>query len=164
MDGVFVGVADRREQSDVYYIGNSSDNEAFAEFLDDIRIYNVSLLGSEIEQIYGSGFGDMFTSVKIEENSTSDANPRLLKVLFGQDGQSSQVPGFSAKHAELSEGEIIDVNASADSSTYLISVSPDVNNTHYAINIPSVPVKFDQLSLWLDANDSVLILLHFHFG
>ena len=161
MDGVFVGVADRREQSDVYYIGNSSDNEAFAEFLDDIRIYNVSLLGSEIEQIYGSGFGDMFTSVKIEENSTSDANPRLLKVLFGQDGQSSQVPGFSAKHAELSEGEIIDVNASADSSTYLISVSPDINNTHYAINIPSVPVKFDQLSLWLDANDSVLDIAPF---
>ena len=161
VDGVFVGVSDRREQSDVYYIGNSSDNEAFAEFLDDIRIYNVSLLNSEIAQIFGGGFGDMFTSVKIEENSTVDSNPRLLEVAFGQDGQSRPISGFSAKYAELSAGEIIEANASGDNSTYLISVSPDSNNTHYSISIPSVPVKFDSLSLWLDANDSGLDIAPF---
>ena len=32
LDGVYVGDADRQEQSDVYYIGNSSDNELFAEY------------------------------------------------------------------------------------------------------------------------------------
>ena len=36
--GKFVGDADRREQSDIMHVGNSSDNELFAEFLDDVRI------------------------------------------------------------------------------------------------------------------------------
>ncbi|MDG0965255.1 MAG: hypothetical protein P8O23_09315, partial [Opitutales bacterium] len=103
----------------------------------------------------------MFTSVIVEENSTVDANPRLLEVKFGQDGQNIQVPGFSVKHAELTAGEIIDVNASSDGSSYFISVSPDLNTTNYTINIPSVPVKFENLSLWLDANDSGLDLPSF---
>ena len=30
------------------YVGNSSDNELFAEFLDDVRIYGVSLSFSEV--------------------------------------------------------------------------------------------------------------------
>ena len=60
VNGMNVGASDRREQSDVYYIGNSSNNEAFAEFLDDIRIYNVGLEDFEISQIYGGGFGDQF--------------------------------------------------------------------------------------------------------
>ena len=50
VDGLFVGEADRRDQSDVYYIGNSSTGEAFAEYLDDMRIYNVSLEDYEISK------------------------------------------------------------------------------------------------------------------
>ena len=42
------------------YVGNSSDNELFAEFLDDVRIYGVSLSFSEVASIYGEGFGDQF--------------------------------------------------------------------------------------------------------
>ena len=69
VDGAYVGQADRQEQSDVYYIGNSSSGELFAEFLDDVRIYGASLNNMEISSIYGGGFGDQFTSVKIDENS-----------------------------------------------------------------------------------------------
>ena len=61
INGKFVGDADRREQSDVMYIGNSSSNELFAEeYLDDIRIYGVTLDFMEIANIYGEGFGDQF--------------------------------------------------------------------------------------------------------
>ncbi|MEC9122513.1 MAG: LamG-like jellyroll fold domain-containing protein, partial [Verrucomicrobiota bacterium] len=67
LDGVYVGDADRQEQSDVYYIGNSSDNELFAEYLDDVRIYGVSLNDVEIKAVYGGGFGDQFTSVRMED-------------------------------------------------------------------------------------------------
>ena len=75
LDGAFVGEADRQEQSGVHYVGNSSDGELFAEFLDDVRIYGVSLSGVEAKAIYGGGFGDQFTSVQIEDNSSADSFP-----------------------------------------------------------------------------------------
>ena len=52
-----MGDADRREQSTIKYIGNSSSNELFAEYLDDVRIYGVSLNFQEVSDIYGDGFG-----------------------------------------------------------------------------------------------------------
>ena len=33
------------------YIGNSSQNELFAEYLDDVRIYSVSLITPDISNI-----------------------------------------------------------------------------------------------------------------
>ena len=45
LDGLFVGDSDRKEESNIYYIGNSSDNELFAEYLDDVRIYGTALKG-----------------------------------------------------------------------------------------------------------------------
>ena len=42
VNGLFVGEADRRDERCLLYC-NSSNNEAFAEFIDDVRIYNVSL-------------------------------------------------------------------------------------------------------------------------
>ncbi len=156
VDGLFVGEADRRDQSDVYYIGNSSTGEAFAEYLDDIRIYNVSLEDYEISKIYGGGFGDQFTSVKIEDNSTADSSPRKLKVSFGKDGQPVVVPSLSEFDIGLSAGEVIEVNSTIEGSSYLISLLPDTNSTRFSINAPSVPIQFENLSLWLDANDSNL--------
>ena len=55
-----MGDADRREQSTIKFIGNSSSNELFAEYLDDVRIYGVSLEFSEVSDIYGNGFGDQY--------------------------------------------------------------------------------------------------------
>ena len=72
IDGKFVGDADRREQSTVKFIGNSSSNELFAEYLDDVRIYGVSLSFSEIAAVYGGGFGDqyqVFYSEKIQRET-----------------------------------------------------------------------------------------------
>ena len=70
INGKMVGDADRREQSDVMYIGNSSQNELFAEYLDDVRIYGVSLNFPEVAAIYGGGFGDMFPSILLTQNSS----------------------------------------------------------------------------------------------
>ena len=39
VNGIFVGQTNRRDQSDLYYIENSSGDEVFAEFIDDVRIY-----------------------------------------------------------------------------------------------------------------------------
>ena len=60
INGKFVGDADRREQSVMKFIGNSSSGELFAEYLDDIRIYGISLSFSEVAAIYGGGFGDQY--------------------------------------------------------------------------------------------------------
>ena len=59
----------------IMYVGNSSDNELFAEFLDDVRIYGVSLSFSEVASIYGEGFGDQFPSFLIDYNSSRDSDP-----------------------------------------------------------------------------------------
>ena len=143
IDGGYVGFADRREQSDVYYIGNSSDNEAFAEFIDDVRIYGVSLEEVEISQIYGGGFGDMYTSVKVEQNSSVDASPQVLKLLFGKDGQTVSVPNsdISKDDFELKFGEIGDLNSSVSDSAFLVSVIADANITKNEILIPAISCK-----------------------
>ena len=51
INGVFVGQISLREQSDLFYIGNSSGDELFAEFIDDLRIYGASLSQAEIVSI-----------------------------------------------------------------------------------------------------------------
>ena len=47
IDGKPVGSSDRQETSDVFLIGNHESGEAFAEFLDDVRIYSISLSDTE---------------------------------------------------------------------------------------------------------------------
>jgi hypothetical protein len=158
INGVYVGFADRRDQSDVYYIGNSSSNEVFAEFIDDVRIYGASLEDIEIGQIYGGGFGDMYTSVKMEQNSSVDASPQVLKLMFGKDGETFSLPNsdFSKDDMELSFGEVDDFNSSETDHALLVSVLSDANITQNDILIPAIPLKFNNLSLWLDANDTEL--------
>ena len=158
VDGEYVGFADRREQSDVYYIGNSSDNEAFAEFIDDVRIYGISIDDIDINRIYGGGFGDMRTSIMAELNSSVDTLPQVAKLSFGQDGQSVSVGSsyLSPDDFELKIGSIGDINSTNNETSYLISVNSDQNNTHNSIQFPSTPLRFNNLSLWLDANDSIL--------
>ena len=57
---------------------------------------------------------------------------------------------------ELKFGEIGDLNSSVSDSAFLVSVIADANITKNEILIPAIPVKFNSLSLWLDANDSEL--------
>ena len=82
LDGIFIGDADRKEDSNIYFIGNSSNNELFSEYLDDVRIYGTALSSSEVSQIYGGGFGDQFTSVKVEENSTCDESQSVQFIFW----------------------------------------------------------------------------------
>ena len=106
IDGKFVGDADREEQSDVMYVGNSSDNELFAEFLDDVRIYGVSLSFSEVASIYGEGFGDQFPSFLIDYNSSRDSDPRSAQLLAGKDGNLVQVTGLASSDWNLQGGSV----------------------------------------------------------
>ena len=89
-----MGDADRREQSTVKFVGNSSDNELFAEYLDDVRIYGVSLSFSEIAAVYGGGFGDQHPSVLLRENSSRDTDPRSVGILIGKDSLPLAVTGL----------------------------------------------------------------------
>ena len=54
------------------FIGNSNDNEAFAEFLDDIRIYNKALSAQDISVLYDNGsIQKTNASIKVDKGSTS---------------------------------------------------------------------------------------------
>ena len=57
INGVLVGEISQRDQSDLYYVGNSSGDELFAEYMDDLRVYGVSLAATEIGKIYGGDSG-----------------------------------------------------------------------------------------------------------
>ena len=89
INGKFVGDADRREQSTIKYIGNSSSNELFAEYLDDVRIYGVSLEFSEVSDIYGDGFGDQYPTFMLSEITDADSDPRIIEALVGKDGSDN---------------------------------------------------------------------------
>ena len=137
LDGVFAGEADRQEQSDVFYIGNSSDNELFAEFLDDVRIYGVSLNDVEAKAIYGGGFGDQFTSVLIDDNSSVDSLPRTFSINFGKDSQNEAVSGLISADWSVTSGTIDEVNATGAVGSYLLTVDPNATVRNYSLSLPA---------------------------
>ena len=122
IDGKMVGDSDRKEQSDIFYVGNSSDNELFAEYIDDIRIYGTDLTGIEVSQIYGGGFGDQFPSILIEDNSTKDDNPRLFKIQTGKDNKLVNLTDFDSSDWSVSNGVILDMNSTGTTGEYILSV------------------------------------------
>ena len=126
IDGKFVGDADRREQSTVKFIGNSSSNELFAEYLDDVRIYGVSLSFSETAAIYGGGFGDQYPSVLLRENSSRDSDPRSVRILIGKDSLPVAVTGFEISDLDLEDGTVLEMNQTADGN---YSLSLDLNDS-----------------------------------
>ena len=130
VNGLFVGEADRRDQSDVYYIGNSSNNEAFAEFIDDVRIYNVSLEDFEISKVYGGGFGDQLTSVKIETNSTADLDVRTFTSEFGKDGNRFWVTDLNISDWNTSSGSLKDINSSV-ADKYILSLDISLHTFYH---------------------------------
>jgi hypothetical protein len=128
-----VGDADRREQSTVKFIGNSSSNELFAEYLDDVRIYGVSLNFSEIASIYGGGFGDQYPSFLIDYNTSRDSDPRFAQVLAGKDGSLVQMNGLVGADWNLQDGSVV-MTPNSDGN---YSLSLDLNGS-YVGNILSV--------------------------
>ncbi|HAF57960.1 MAG TPA: hypothetical protein DCL00_00045, partial [Opitutae bacterium] len=153
VNGVFAGQANVCDQSDLYYVGNSSGDELFAEFIDDLRIYGVPLSHAEVGAIYGGGFGDMFTSIQVDENSTLGQTPKVFDLYFGKDAASNAVDDLNDSWMVLSNGSINDVNRSEDNRSYRISITPDPNKTLHSLEIPDYPTNFESLSLWLDASD-----------
>ena len=75
---------------------------------------------------------------------------------FGKDGESVPISNLSTHDLEVNPGSVTEANSTEGGASYLVSVSPDPNYTHHSFNVPSVPVQFDSLSLWLDASDSIL--------
>ena len=154
VNGIFVGQTNRRDQSDVYYIGNSSGDEVFAEFMDDVRIYKASLSHSEIGAIYGGGFGDMFASIQAEENSTSGDDPRIFDFTIGKDSKTLALTGLNSE-LNVTHGQIDSFTASENNQSYRLSVHPDTERTLHGLTLPTrPPIRFESLSLWLDASDT----------
>ena len=55
IDGAHVGWVNQVSQTDVSMIGNYTSSQRFAEFLDDVRIYNRAFDSGEVQQLYLSG-------------------------------------------------------------------------------------------------------------
>ena len=133
LDGVFVGNSDRKDDSDVYYVGNSSNNELFAEYLDDVRIYNTALSAIEVSKIYGGGFGDQFPSLLLEENSSREATPRSFKIRTGKDNTALDLSGFNSSDWILSSGSVTDMNSTNNPGESLLFVDFNGSNKITAV-------------------------------
>ena len=61
IDGSYVGQVEASEGDNIYAIGNyQGGSQRFAEYLDDFRVYGVTLSAGDITNIYGRGNGDVF--------------------------------------------------------------------------------------------------------
>ena len=61
IDGSYVGQLDASEGNNIYAIGNyQGGGQRFSEYLDDFRVYGVTLSAADITNIYGRGNGDVF--------------------------------------------------------------------------------------------------------
>ena len=97
----------------------------------------------------------MFASVKVESNSTTGEIPQKFRLYFGKDGQPEPVSGFIENFIRLDSGQIVGLEASDDNYSYLLSIKPDDDQSFGNLQI-SQPFSLwaDDLSLWLDANDT----------
>ena len=129
-----MGDADRREQSTIKYIGNSSSNELFAEYLDDVRIYGVSLEFSEVSDIYGEGFGDQYPTFMLSETTAADSDPRIIQALVGKDGSTIAVSGMEPSDWNLQSGSVLGLNSTGDGN---YTVSLDLNDS-FEVSVISV--------------------------
>ena len=75
IDGNFVGTSQSSPGNNVYAIGNyQGGGQRFAKYLDDFRVYGVTLSANEVSQIYSNGHGDLNANYNsfftIESNGT----------------------------------------------------------------------------------------------
>ena len=75
IDGNLVGTSQSSPGNNVYAIGNyQGGNQRFAKYIDDFRVYGVSLSASEVSLIYSNGHGDLNSNYNsffaIESNGT----------------------------------------------------------------------------------------------
>ena len=77
IDGSYVSQLSASEGNNIYAIGNyQGGSQRFAEYLDDFRVYGVTLTASEVTSIYGKGNGDVFPVTA--GSSYATATPTLL--------------------------------------------------------------------------------------
>jgi hypothetical protein len=60
IDGSYVGQLAASFGGNIEYIGNDTGGNRFADYLDDFRVYGVTLSAADITDIYGRGNGDVF--------------------------------------------------------------------------------------------------------
>ena len=61
IDGSYVSQLNASEGNNIYAVGNyQGGGQRFAEYLDDFRVYGVTLTANEVTSIYGNGNGDIF--------------------------------------------------------------------------------------------------------
>jgi hypothetical protein len=80
--------------------------------------------------------------VKVDENSSTDSNPRLLEVSFGKDSQLVPVSNFTIDNAEVTNGVLMEVNSTNGGTSYLVSISTDTNRTQHQFTLAE-EFKFD---------------------
>ena len=127
IDGIMVGSSDRQEISDVYLIGNHDSDEAFAEILDDIRIYSTALTDQEVESIYGKGFGDLGTAPLITGPATVNLSQVNYDVSFSDAGLDRNVSGITQSDVKPIGGTVTDFNGSGNSYSFQVTANQDAD-------------------------------------
>ena len=78
IDGSYVGFLNASEGNNIYAVGNyQGGGMQFSEYLDDFRVYGVTLTANEVTSIYGKGNGDVFPVVA--GSTYAIATPTLLE-------------------------------------------------------------------------------------
>ncbi|MBA4387400.1 MAG: hypothetical protein C0404_05425 [Verrucomicrobia bacterium] len=142
VDGVMVGASDRKSSTDVYAVGNyQSDNQRFADRIDDVRIYNCAIPTQQIAALaVGNNLaptaaisasksgGDAPLTVDFNGTGSSDADGAIVKYSWSF-GDRQGAMGAIVSHTYTSPGShqatlvVTDDKGETDARTVTITVS-----------------------------------------
>jgi hypothetical protein len=119
LNGVYKGDSDRPTGNNIHAIGNSAGGgQRFAEYLDEVRVYDRMLSTEEIETLY-THVGE----VVIFSTDSQVKRIQTVSVEFELNGEPRAVTGFTVDDLNVTGGAISDFNGTGAS--YQFRVTPD---------------------------------------
>ncbi|HEY3321932.1 MAG TPA: autotransporter-associated beta strand repeat-containing protein, partial [Planctomycetota bacterium] len=68
IDGVLAGTCDRQSLADIYSVGNWGGSQAFAQFIDEVYIYQSALTPAQVAQLYTATNGNLPPGTTVQIN------------------------------------------------------------------------------------------------
>lgn len=105
IDGVLVGTSDRASAGNLYWIGGLNTSQTYANYLDEIRVYQTNLTPAQIADLYNNGAGiptlgsanaiPDTSNVTVAAGATFDLNsiPEVIGALNGPGTVTSSIAG-----------------------------------------------------------------------
>ena len=106
--------------------------------IDDFENLRNSLSHAEIGSIYGGGYGDMFTSIKLKKIQPL-AKVRESLIYLWAKMLNIAVNDLNTSWMVLPYGNISDINASESNSSYRIAINTDASKTMHTLEVPELP-------------------------